>query len=55
MEELRIDCANLSDKEAEIWKQEIQDIWKLNQTMPYSSEYEKLLKKIIPNQGKMLI
>ena len=52
MEELRIDCANLSDKEAEIWKQEIQDIWKLNQTMPYSSEYEKLLKKIIPNQGK---
>ena len=52
MEELRIDCANLSDKEAEIWKQEIQDIWKLNHTMPYSNEYKSLLDKLIPNRGK---
>lgn len=52
MKELRIDCANLTDDEAKKWKQEIQDVWKLNQTMPYSDEYNELLNKLIPNKGK---
>ncbi len=52
MNELRIDCANLSKTEAKQWKEEIQDIWKLNHTMPYSDEYKSLLDKLIPNRGK---
>lgn len=52
IEELRIDCANLTDDEAKKWKQEVQDVWKLNQTMPYSDEYNELLNKLIPNKGK---
>ena len=51
MNELRIDCANLSKTEAKQWKEEIQDIWKLNHTMPYSDEYKSLLDKLIPNRG----
>lgn len=51
MEELRIDCANLTDEEAKKWKQEVQDIWKLNQTMPYTNEYNELLNKLIPEKG----
>ena len=52
MNELRIDCANLSETEAKQWKEEIQDIWKLNHTMPYGDEYKSLLDKLIPNKGK---
>ena len=52
MDELRIDCANLTDDEAKKWKQEVQDVWKLNQTMPYSDEYNELLNKLIPNKGE---
>lgn len=52
MNELRIDCANLSETEAKKWKEELQDIWKLNHTMPYSDEYKSLLDKLIPNRGK---
>lgn len=52
MNELRIDCANLSETEAKKWKEEIQDIWKLNHTMPYGDEYKSLLDKLIPNKGK---
>ena len=52
MNELRIDCANLSKTEAKQRKEEIQDIWKLNHTMPYSDEYKSLLDKLIPNRGK---
>lgn len=52
MNELRIDCANSSETEAKKWKEEIQDIWKLNHTMPYGDEYKSLLDKLIPNKGK---
>ena len=52
MNELRIDCANLSKTEAKQLKEEIQNIWKLNHTMPYSDEYKSLLDKLIPNRGK---
>lgn len=52
MEELRIDVAKISEDEQKLWKQEVQDVWKLNQTMPYSDEYNNLLDKLIPNKGK---
>ena len=52
MEELRINCANLSPEQQKQWKQEVQDVWKLNHTMPYSEEYNELLDKLIPNKGK---
>ena len=52
MQELRIDCANLTDDEAKKWKQEVKDIWKLNHSIPYSDEYNELLDKLIPNRGK---
>lgn len=51
-EELRIDCAKLSEEEKNYWKKEVQDVWKLNQTMPYTDEYYELLDKLIPNKGK---
>lgn len=52
MEEFRIDIAKLSEEEKNHMKQEVQDVWKLNQTMPYSNEYNELLNKLIPNKGK---
>ncbi len=52
MEELRIDCADLTEDEAKRWKQEVQDVWKLNQTMPYADEYNELLDKLFPNKGE---
>ena len=52
MQELRIDCANLTDDEVKKWKQEVKDIWKLNHSIPYSDEYNELLDKLIPNRGK---
>lgn len=52
MEELRIDCAKLTSEEQEHWKKEVQDVWKLNQTMPYTDEYNELLNKLFPNKGE---
>ena len=52
MEEFRIDCANLTDEEKKIWKKEIQNVWKLNNTMPYSDEYFAMLDKVLPNRGE---
>lgn len=52
MEELRIDMSKLTDEEAKIMKNEVQNVWKLNNTMPYSDEYKELLDKLIPNKGE---
>lgn len=52
MEELRIDCAKLTLEEQKLWREEVQDVWRLNQTMPYTDEYNELLDKLIPNKGK---
>jgi len=52
MEELRVDVSKLTEEEAKIWKEEVQNIWKLNHTMPYSDEYNELLNKLIPNRGE---
>ena len=52
MEELRVDVSKLNEEEAKIWKEEVQNVWKLNHTMPYSDEYNELLDKLIPNRGE---
>ena len=52
IKELRIDCAKLSEEEKIYWKQEVQNVWKLNQTLPYSDEYNELLDKLFPNKGE---
>ncbi len=52
MEELRIDCANLTPEQQRHWKEEVQNVWKLNHTMPYSEEYNELLNILIPNRGE---
>ncbi len=51
MEELRIGMGKLNNKEKEFYKKEIQNIWKLNHTMPYSNEYKLLLDDLIPTKG----
>lgn len=51
MEELRIDCSNLTEEEARKWKQEVQDVWRFNHSLPYSDEYNELLDKLMPNRG----
>ena len=43
MEELRVDVSKLTEEEAKIWKEEVQNVWKLNHTMPYSDEYLSLI------------
>ena len=45
MEELRVDVSKLTEEEAKIWKEEVQNVWKLNHTMPYSDEYNELLDR----------
>ena len=51
MIELRIDMSKLNDEQKEFYKTEIQNVWKLNNTMPYTDEYNKLLNILIPNKG----
>ena len=52
MEELRIDVSKLTKEEQARWKKEVQNVWKLNHTMPYTDEYNELLDKLIPNRGE---
>ena len=51
MIELRIDMSKLNDEQKEFYKTEIQNVWKLNNTMHYTDEYNKLLNILIPNKG----
>ncbi len=52
MEELKIDVAKLTIEEQNYWKQEVKDVWKLNQTMPYSDEYNEQINKLFPHKGE---
>lgn len=52
MQELRIDMATITPEEQKKMKQEVQDVWKLNHTMPYSEEYNELLNKLMPDRGE---
>lgn len=52
MEELRIDISKLSKEDADKLKQEVQDVFRLNHTMPYTKEYTEILDKLMPNRGE---
>lgn len=52
MDELRIDVSKLTEEETKRWKNEVQTVWKLNHTMPYTVEYKNLLDELIPNRGE---
>jgi len=52
MEELRVDVSKMTKEEQEQWKEEVQTVWKLNNTMPYTQEYNELLDKLLPDRGE---
>ena len=51
MEEIRIDCANQTTEELALAKQQAQLIFKLNNTMPMTEEYDALVHEIFPDMG----
>ena len=51
-EEIRIDCANLSEEDLRLAKEQTQLVFQLNHTMPITEEYDELLHRIFPNMGR---
>ncbi len=51
MEEIRIDCAHPSEKDAALARQQMQTLFKLNHTMPATEEFDALLKELFPELG----
>lgn len=51
MEEIRIDCAHPSEKDATLARQQMQTLFKLNHTMPATEEFDALLKELFPELG----
>ncbi len=51
MEEIRIDCANQSEADLALAKEQMQLLFRLNHTMPMTEEYDELLHLLFPNMG----
>lgn len=51
MEEIRVDMSKLTSEETKFFQEEIKNIFRLNHTMPFTSEYAELLNKVFPNRG----
>lgn len=51
MEEIRIDCANQSETDLALAKEQAQLLFRLNHTMPMTEEYNQLLHLLFPNMG----
>lgn len=51
-EEIRIDCANLSEEELSLAKEQTQLVFRLNHTMPMTEEYDELLHQLFPDMGE---
>ena len=51
MEEIRVDMSKLTPEEIEFFQEEIKNVFRLNHTMPFTSEYSELLNKVFPNRG----
>lgn len=49
MEEIRIDCANPTEEEAQMTLEQAQLLFRLNHTMPYTPEYDELVHQLIPD------
>ena len=52
MEEKRIDCSKQTPEELALAKEQAQTLFKLNHTMPYTEEYDALVKELFPNIGE---
>ena len=52
MEEIRIDCSKQTPQEIELAKEQAQTLFKLNHTMPYTDEYDALVKQLFPTIGE---
>ena len=51
MEEKRIDCANQSEEDLNLTKEQTQLVFKLNHTMPMTEDYDELLYRVFPTMG----
>lgn len=52
MEEERIDVTKQTPEELQLAEQQAQDVFRFNNTMPYTPEYEERMKKIFPVMGE---
>ena len=52
MEEIRIDCAHPTQEEMELSQFHAQTLFRLNQTMPFTEEYDSLIKSAFPGNGR---
>ena len=52
MEERRIDVTKQTPEELQLAKQQAQDVFKFNNTMPFTPEYEERMRKIFPEMGE---
>ena len=52
MEEKRIDCSKQTPEELALAKKQAQTLFKLNHTMPYTEEYDALVKELFPTIGE---
>lgn len=52
MDEIRIDCAHPSPEEAELSKQQMQTLFKLNHTMPATEGFDALVRELFPDMGE---
>lgn len=52
MEEVRIDVTKQTPEEIQLAIKQAQDVFKFNNTMPFTPEYERRMKEIFPEMGK---
>ena len=52
MEEIRIDVTKQTPEELELAKRQAQTVFKLNHTMPYTDEYNALVRELFPTMGE---
>ena len=52
MEEIRIDCAHPTEEEMKLTQFHTQTLFRLNQTMPFTEEYDSLIRQLFPEIGE---
>ena len=52
MEEIRIDTTKQTPEELALSKEQAQTLFKLNHTMPYTEDYDSLVKQLFPTIGE---
>ena len=52
MEEIRIDVTKQTPEELQLAKQQAQDVFRFNNTMPFTPEYDELMHKIFTSMGE---